>query len=66
MESPLHAARNISHMTDKSLTPSLTYDSDVNISHDCYPILVQCQISIPPENFRKPDVFRGYKNVTWD
>ena len=33
------------------------------------PILVQCHISISPENVRKPmvsDVFRGYRNVTLD
>ena len=30
------------------------------------PILVQCHISIPPENVRKPKVLRGYRNVTLD
>ena len=38
-------------------------------SYTLKPILVQCHISIPPENVRKlwfSDVFRGYRKVTLD
>ena len=27
-------------------------------------ILAQCPISVPPENVRKPEILRGYRNGT--